>query len=267
MTNKQERTLARLQFAKSRRAERTLSAQLVKLGRNVGKLISKHVASGQQSDLRRLLSALDAYAAQIKPWAVSVARKMILDVAQRDAAAWRKASQRIGVALGKEVNKTPLGPAMQALLDEQVDLITSLPREAAERVQRLSVEALVAGKRASSVLDEILRTEQVTVNRARCIARTETARAAATITEVRARRIGSTGYIWRTMLDEDVRPKPTDPNYNKLNTLAMGSHRKLEGTVHSWDDPPIAGSRGERAHPGCIYNCRCYAEPIIPDNL
>jgi uncharacterized protein with gpF-like domain len=105
------------------------------------------------------------------------------------------------------------------------------------------------------------------VSHARLIARTETARTASVLTEVRAKSVGSEGYIWRTSLDADVRPKIGTPNFAKLNTLAMGSHRKLEGTFHRWDDPPIASENGERAHPGQIYNCRCWPEPVLPDRI
>ncbi len=46
-------------------------------------------------------------------------------------------------------------------------------------------------------------------------------------------------YIWRTQRDGKVRD----------------SHRKNEGKVFSWDDPPATG------HPGEDYGCRCIAEP------
>uniref|UniRef100_A0A3B0MF58 Phage head morphogenesis domain-containing protein n=1 Tax=Arsenophonus endosymbiont of Trialeurodes vaporariorum TaxID=235567 RepID=A0A3B0MF58_9GAMM len=54
---------------------------------------------------------------------------------------------------------------------------------------------------------------KVTASRAKMIARTELGRATQALTQARALAIGSTGYIWRTAHDGDVRP----------------SHKKLEG--------------------------------------
>jgi len=87
----------------------------------------------------------------------------------------------------------------------------------------------------------------VTTSRAMTIARTETAKAASIVTEVRAKEVGATHYIWRTAGDSDVRE----------------SHAEMEGEVCEYDNPPIVD--GEPLNPGMIYNCRCYAEPIIPD--
>ena len=78
------------------------------------------------------------------------------------------------------------------------------------------------------------------------IARTEVARTASGLTEARARHVGSDGYFWRTAKDADVRD----------------SHRQMEGKFVKWNEPPTL-SDGTVTHAGQIYNCRCYAEPVI----
>ena len=93
---------------------------------------------------------------------------------------------------------------------------------------------------------EIARSGEVTESRAMLIARTEVARANSMITEARAASVGSTHYIWRTAEDERVRE----------------SHAEMEGQVVAWDTPPTL-SDGTTTHAGQIYQCRCYAEPII----
>jgi len=84
-------------------------------------------------------------------------------------------------------------------------------------------------------------------SRALLIARTEVTRTATTLTQARAEHIGSEGYIWRTAGDGDVRP----------------SHRAMNGKFVRWDSPPTLDNL--TGHAGCVPNCRCYAEPVIPD--
>lgn len=267
LTPQQLRKLARERFLRSRRAGTAFERQLVKLGKQIGKIVRQHVPGRVRPNWYSLYKALKEYAETIKPWAESIAAKMGFEVAQRDAQAWYQMSKEMGQHLRKEIASAPTGKVMRSLLSEQVDLITSLPKEAAERVHKLTLQGIVQGQRPETLAKEILKTGQVTVSRARLIARTETARTAALLTEARAKHVGSEGYIWRNSQDPVVRPAIGSPDFARLNTLAMGSHRKLEGTYHRWDDPPIVAPTGERAHPGCIWNCRCWAEPVLPDRI
>lgn len=250
---------------RARRVEGYYSRQLGLLGDNIGTIIEHFAPGGVVKSITRLQEALDKYAMTLDPWAEAVASSMLEQVSQRDAMAWFEAADEIGLALRKELKATPIGEIQNLLMQRQVHLIKSLPIEAAERVHRLVNLNLVEQHRAEEIRDQILRSGRVTVGRAQLIARTEVARAQSNFTEARAKHIGSKGYIWRTVGDSDVRPHIGIANFHKLNTLAHGSHRKLEGTYHTWDKPPIAGPKGERAHPGCIYNCRCFAEPVLPD--
>jgi uncharacterized protein with gpF-like domain len=43
------------------------------------------------------------------------------------------------------------------------------------------------------------------------------------------------------------------------------SHAEVDGEVFNWNNPPTL-SDGETTHPGEIYNCRCYAEPVLPED-
>ena len=124
------------------------------------------------------------------------------------------------------------GRVMQQLLAEQVTLIQSIPLEAAQRVHRLTLEGVENSTRASEIAKEILRTEEVTTSRAVLIARTETARTAATLTQARAEHIGADSYIWRTSGDSTVR----------------SDHRALNGKIFQWNNPPVADEQIGRAH-------------------
>lgn len=162
---------------------------------------------------------------------------MIREVNERDRSAWRALGTDISIQLHKELREAPVGARVQELLNLQVDLITSIPREAAQRVQQLSVESFTSGTRAKEIAEEIARTGEVTRSRAMLIARTETSRAATVLTQARAESVGSVAYIWRTARDGAVRE----------------SHRKMEGQVVQWNDPPTLD--GLTGHAGALPNC------------
>jgi uncharacterized protein with gpF-like domain len=188
-------------------------------------------------------------------------------VSKRDETAWRRYGAELGQELSAQLRTAPVGVELARLLDQQVTLITSLPLEAAQRVQRLATTALTEPTRWTVLAAEIMRTGDITVSRANTIARTETSRAASVLLQVRAEHLGSDGYQWVSVGDMETRPAIGTKHFAELNTLAKGSHRKLNGTVHKWNEPPIAAPNGTRAHPGQLWNCRCFAIPILPASL
>ncbi len=221
--------------------------------RNVATHISDLILSFGVIDLENfpaLNYMLKRYSETIEPWAKIVAEKMALDVARRDLAAWNQLSKTLSTGINREIRHAPIGKVVQEIMDRQVTLIRSLPLHAAQRVHTLVLEGLESGTRAAEIQTEIMKTGLVTKSRAMVIARTETSRAATALTEARARFVGSTHYIWRTVKDARVRP----------------DHVILEGTIQSWDNPPVADRKANiRAHAGCIYKCRCYPQVIVPE--
>ena len=131
----------------------------------------------------------------------------------------------------------------------QVSLIQSIPTKAAERVHKLVLENFEQQGRASEIAEEIKRSGKVASSRATLIARTEVARTSSLLTQSRAEHVGSEGYIWRTVHDSDVRP----------------SHKKMDGKFVKWNSPPTLD--GMTGHAGQLPNCRCFAEPVIPEEL
>ena len=200
-----------------------------------------------QTIVPRLRSVLEKYALALEPWAQATAERMLNEVNQKDHQLWASLSREMSVSLRREVEGAPTGLTMRNLLAQQVGLIKSLPLEAAQRIQNLTIERLNDSRRASELVGEILRTGEVTKARANTIARTETSRAATALTQARAEHIGSDGYVWRTSGDSDVRP----------------SHRKMNGKFVRWDEPPTLDKL--TGHAGALPNCRCYPEPVIPE--
>lgn len=172
---------------------------------------------------------------------------MVAEVAARDERSWFRVAEQMGNALRKEIADAPIGQVMRARQDEQVRLITSLPREAAERVHAMTREGITKGWRADQISAEIMKTGEVTKSRADLIARTEVGRTSTLLTQARAEHVGSDGYNWRTAADTDVR----------------ASHKAMNGKFVRWDAPPTLD--GLTGHAGALPNCRCYCEPVLPD--
>lgn len=204
----------------------------------------------------RVQSALNAYAGTLTDWATNVAAKMLQDAADADYQVWLKVGQKISRVTRQLLKDSDTGDVFKSIQNEQVDLIRSLPLEAAQKVQAWTKEGLATGERFEAISKRI-REELpgITKNRATLIARTETARARSNFTQARARNVGSPGYIWHTVGDSRVRPM----------------HAALDGTYQSWDKPPVCdlgkGGQPLRAHAGCIFACRCWSEPVWPEEL
>jgi SPP1 gp7 family putative phage head morphogenesis protein len=247
LTRKQRQREA-AHFHKVRNAENAYSVILRKIARHVAEIIRAYPI-GNSAVLPELNSVLSRYSEVIRPLARAVASRMIVEVGRRDALAWRRSSESMGRNLRREIQETPIGDEVRRILEEQVDLITSIPIEAARRVQQFTIEYVQGGKRYEELVPLIQASGNVTVNRATLIARTEVAKAQSALTQARAKHIGATHYIWTTVMDADVRP----------------AHKKLHGKTFAWDDPPIAEANGTRHHPGEFPRCRCFATPIIPD--
>lgn len=234
---------------KLRGVEEEYARKLRQVADQVGMFINGFTP-GDMSSVPKITDILQRYSETLTQWAASTAGKMLADVERRDRALWLQISKEMSVGLRKEIRSAPTGNALRELLSDQVSLIKSIPTEAAKRVHELTLAGIENGSRSKEIAAEIMRSGEVARSRATLIARTEVARTASNLTEARAQHIGSTQYYWRTVGDSDVR----------------SDHKELNGKVFSWDDPPIADKHsGARAHPGCIYNCRCYAEPIIPE--
>lgn len=239
--------IMRERFQAAHRLEMEYVRNLRQVARQIGSLVKNMAPDGVVRNMDELNAALAQYSRMLRPWAKAVASRMIEQVSQRDERAWNTLGNTIGRSLRQEIATASTGQRMRELLELQVELITSMPLEAAQRVHKLTLEGITQGDRAAQIAHEILRTQQVSASKAMLIARTEVARTASTLTQARAEHIGSTHYVWRTAGDGDVRE----------------SHQKMNGKVVAWDDPPTLDNL--TGHAGCLPNCRCYPEPILPE--
>lgn len=206
---------------------------------HVGQII-RGFPAGDPAALPSLTDMLRRYAEVIAPWANNAAATMLGEVNQSDIAGWRQLAGAMSASVQKEILSAPTGEVFRLLQAGQVELIKSIPLDAAKRVHDLTIKGLEDGTRAKEYIAEIMRSGEVAKSRAMLIARTEVSRASSNFTQARAEAVGSEGYVWRTAKDGDVR----------------SDHKALDGKAFAWSDPPIADKRsGARAHPGTIYNC------------
>lgn len=175
----------------------------------------------------------------------------------------RRAAARTDVFVKNQLRALSLGqvgvdvfatdPDLRALnrgfVRENVQLIQSLADDQIGEVEGIVQDAVERGRRHETVAKEIEARFGIAERRAALIARDQIGTANAKLTEARQRAAGVDRYRWQTSQDSRVRDE----------------HEALEGTIHSWDDPPPSGPRGERMHPGEPINCRCNAVPVLDD--
>lgn len=228
---------------------------------NTLKKVAKHIADFGKSvslddpaSIADFINAMNGYAKVITPWARAQGARVMGQVDQRDQQYWFDYAKEMGGAVRQEILHAPTGKVMRESIARQVDLITSLPTEAAERVHQLAIGGVSSGMRAEEISNRIIAEGQLDTAiknpkaRANLIARTEVARAQTEFYQARAKVMGSTQYIWRTVGDARVRD----------------THRDMEGKVCDWANPPAPEDK-QHYHPGCFPNCRCWAEAILPE--
>lgn len=238
----------------TRNVEREFNRKLRKIARHIGDLVREYdpITPDKLTEIQR---TLNRYSESLVGWAELVSRRMVTAADVKDVKFWRQVSAELSHGIRQTLLQADVRPTMEDMVREQIELITSLPTDASQRVSELAQHAFAEGSRGEEIRKEIMRTGEVTESRATLIARTEVARTSSTLTQARAKIVGSQEYVWRTAGDADVRY----------------GHKQMDGKVCRWDNPPAVNEgtaknpRIMHHHPGEIWNCRCYPEPIIPD--
>lgn len=176
-------------------------------------------------------------------------KKIADSAAKRQTSEFKKAAQKtFGIDLFEDAAQ---GEKWEALLGEWVStntsLITSVPLSAYQQMENIIFDGWYQGLRYEEIAKDILHTFDVSRSRARFIARDQISKINGTINRAQQEDAGVTRYMWSTSGDERVRPY----------------HKKLDGKIFSWDDPPVVDANGRRAHPSGDYQCRCVAIPVF----
>jgi len=182
---------------------------------------------------------------------------------QREWDAFKKIA--VGAAFSEEDAWT------QAVVDEwartQVALITKASNDMRDAVARRVRKGVAEGQNNDEIKALIMRDlPGISTRRAAIIARDQTAKLNADLSQGRMEQAGIETYIWSTSMDERVRGLPGG-KYADSRT----SHYVMEGLICRWDDPTkYRNASGEWVarpmgapllHPGQDIMCRCVALP------
>ncbi|MHB8283964.1 MAG: phage head morphogenesis protein, partial [Caulobacteraceae bacterium] len=137
--------------------------------------------------------------------------------------------------------------AYQAVIGEQVALITNLPEQYMAQVEGIVMRAVQTGGDRHAIAKSLEEQAGVTKRRAARIARDQTNKATAVFTRVRQEELGVTEAIWRHSGGGKT-PRP--------------SHVAFSGQRYNIREGAVLD--GERVWPGTAINCRCVSQAILP---
>ena len=189
----------------------------------------------------------------------SAVRRMVTPLAIQNMKTWRKAAKKstknpyLYKLLMREINNG-LKNDINIQIEENANLIKTLPTDVAKKVTKDIEEMALKGMRASEIAKVIReQTDKHSRASAKLIARTEVSKTTTALTKARCDNLDLHWYVWRTAEDGDKVRK---------------SHRIMEGVLVNWNEPPspeaLAGEKSVgNYHAGNIWNCRCYTEPLI----
>jgi SPP1 gp7 family putative phage head morphogenesis protein len=137
---------------------------------------------------------------------------------------------------------------MKSATKDNVALIKSIPEKYFGRVTETLTAGCTGGLRWESLVDQIQRDGDITENRAKFIARDQTAKMNESFNRERCTQVGIEQGEWLCSLDERTRP----------------NHAAMEGVIYDLNGPgPLINDDGENCMPGDDYNCRCSFAPHI----
>lgn len=122
-------------------------------------------------------------------------------------------------------------------------------KETLELREKIKKSAL-KGHRYEEIIRDIQRSYGVSQNKAKFLARQETSLMMTSFKESRYLSAGVGEYKWQCVIGSPNHP-------------VRPLHKKNNGKIFKWSDPPVVNEKGDRKNPGQDYNCRCAARPIV----
>lgn len=163
-------------------------------------------------------------------------------------------AKALGVDFAKIIDSPAIAEKIDIALDWNVSLIKSIGQEHWGKVGQAVLDNY-RGTLQGSLTDRLQSLGKITEARADFIARDQTAKLTASLTQARQEENGVEEYTWRTSKDDRVVGDPGG-KYPEGSEGHM-DHYSRDGEVFRWDSPPPDG------HPGEAFNCRCYAKAKV----
>lgn len=160
----------------------------------------------------------------------------------------------LGVDFAKVVDTPEIADQLATAQLRNAQLITKLPEEHWGRVVQ-AISDNYDGTLHGSLTQRLTKVNGISKDRAKLIARDQTAKLSGDLARIRQQDAGINSYLWRNSQDSRVVGNPGG-RYPKGNAR-HGNHWTREGKEYQWDEPPSDG------HPGQPILCRCRAEPVI----
>lgn len=152
-----------------------------------------------------------------------------------------------GIDLSAYLGNSPrIAEKVNAMTTANVQLIKSIRSQYLDKVQNAVTQAVVNGTLNKDLVQQIKDLGKTTEKRAIFIARDQSSKLNAALTQARHEDVGITKYTWSTSGDERVRE----------------SHAEKDGQVFEYANPPA-----DTGHPGHDFNCRCVQIPYLDDVL
>ena len=150
-----------------------------------------------------------------------------------------------GVDLAAYLRSSPnIAEKVNAMTTANVQLIKSIRSQYLDKVQNAVTQALVGGSLNKDLTVQIKALGQTTEKRAMFIARDQSSKLNAALTQARHEDLGVKKYMWSTAGDERVRE----------------SHAEKDGQVFEYANPPA-----DTGNPGHDVNCRCVAIAVFDE--
>lgn len=248
-----------MKFSKWRRSK-TVETEFRNALLKLTKIFNK-IANSSGEDQERYVRSMNNFQNSVayEKFINSAVRRMVTSLSKENGKTWRDAAKKntkgkfLYNLLMREIN-SGLKTTINDQIIENIGLIRTLPSDVATKTVNDIVEQAQRGRRASSIAKDIKKyTDKHARASARLIARTEVSKTSTALTRARSRDLNINWYVWRTALDGD---------------RVRESHRIMEDVLVNWNVPPspeiLVGEKSVgRYHAGNIFNCRCYAEPLL----
>jgi SPP1 gp7 family putative phage head morphogenesis protein len=208
-----------------------------------------NVASQARILLNKLRMKFDSF---FSAYAKVYAEKMLVKEAKVSQDTTKRRLKDISgsaaILKGKLISSS-MKEAATAALQENIDLIKSIPQQYMDQINGSVMRSLQVGGDQERIVQELKKYEGITHRRAENIAADQTRKAYNTINRLRWKERGIRKFEWIHSGGGQT-PRPL--------------HLKLDGQIFEIDDPPIIDEdTQEKGFPGQLPNCRCTMAAVI----